>query len=329
MNQRARRAFTLVELLVVITIIGILIALLLPAVQAAREAARRMQCGNNLKQIGLGLHNYHSALKVFPPGETFIEPNRFMSMTYQGRSVDSGHAWSAFILPYIEQMPVYQGLNWNVPGWVNSAAMKNADPKHYAAVTTVISTYLCPSSQESPTCQVVCSDPNCPANLLGVIMYSGIAGSDRSGVPSTLGTCHLWSKVRLEDVKDGTSNTMGVGESSGLTECQKLNPCGSTSNTVPSWDLGYWDSTTRPELVWPCKTIAFPPKTAYFYDDPDAKSCDPLISTITRAALKSAHPGGIHVMLLDGSVRFISDSIDMTTYKNLADRDDGNVLGQF
>ena len=329
MNRRGSRlGFTLVELLVVIAIIGILIALLLPAVQAAREAARRMQCSSNLKQIGVALHNYNSAHGMFPPAETFLETGPFASgRSYKGRSVGSGHAWSAFILPYLEQQAVYDMINWEVPGWVNSTSIMNADLRHYAAMTSVISTYICPSSPEASTFNGVLSPADHPANKLALIQYVGIAGSDRAGSPSELGVFFTVSETRVRDIPDGTANTMGVGEYAGVTEGQKLSPIGGTGNNSGSWDLGYWGGG---ELgVWPARTIAFPAMSPNFYYEVEIAEQPPLTSTITRAALKSPHPGGIHIMLMDGSVRFLSLEVDFMTYQDLADCADGNVLGSW
>ena len=145
MNCRApthrTSGFTLVELLVVIAIIGILIALLLPAVQAAREPARRMQCSNHLKQMGLALHNYHSTHRTFPMGESLIADGQYARYSYGSAMVGSGHAWSGFVLPYLEQKSVYEQLNWSLPGWTgitDADAVRNADPLHFAALTAVI-----------------------------------------------------------------------------------------------------------------------------------------------------------------------------------------------
>jgi prepilin-type N-terminal cleavage/methylation domain-containing protein len=339
---RQKNAFTLIELLVVIAIIGILVALLLPAVNAAREAARRAQCSNNLKQIGIALHNYHGAHGAFPPGETYIEiagSNQVGGRIRlgDGKSVISGHAWSAFILPFLEDSMVYDRLNWSLPGWCTSAEMRDADLEHYAACSTVVSPYICPSSPESP--QYNGKSGDLPVNSMGLIQYVGIAGSDLMRGTfwdetydtygrrvANGGTFYLHSKTRVRDIIDGTSKVMGVGEYSGVTECQALNPFGGTTNNGTGWNLGFKGGG---DFIWPARTIAFPPNSRYFWDDPDAKTCDPIQSTITKGALKSMHPGGIHALMLDGSTHFLEENIDLTTYKNLADIDDGNVLVEY
>jgi prepilin-type N-terminal cleavage/methylation domain-containing protein/prepilin-type processing-associated H-X9-DG protein len=330
-NCSRNTAFTLVELLVVITIIGILIAMLLPAVQAAREAARNMQCGNNLKQIGVALHNYHSAIGVFPPGETFIVggPDPRFSVSYNGTTVQatSGHAWSAMILPYLEQQNVFVNINWSMPGWVYTDALRDADQKHYNAICTSIGAYLCPSSNATPKVNAYPSGTTTAANPLGLIEHVGIAGSDRDGVASKLGVMFVDSKINIAYIYDGTSNTLAVGEYSGTTKCQGLNGIGGTSDNAVGWDLGSWGGG---ETTWPVKTIAFPPNGPYYYDQANVRGeCPCLVSVISRASLKSMHPGHINVLLCDGGVRSLDNNIDMTTYKNLADRDDGQVLGPF
>ena len=139
--KRNQIGFTLVELLVVIAIIGILIALLLPAVQAAREAARRTQCGNNLKQIGLALHNYESGKKVFPPAyvtqDTHATGSSYgVSYTDENKNGPTGFAWGTFLLPYLEELSLYQSFNFNICCWA---------PENAPAARTKVSAFLCPS----------------------------------------------------------------------------------------------------------------------------------------------------------------------------------------
>ncbi|MEX0818470.1 MAG: DUF1559 domain-containing protein, partial [Pirellulaceae bacterium] len=135
------RGFTLVELLVVIAIIGILVALLLPAVQAAREAARRMQCSNNLKQLGLALHNYHDTLKTFPPGYVSNRPGVEGSSSWCRSGGVQGAPWTALILPYMEQQNLHDQFNFNVPFQATSNQM--APPN--SNVVIPLDTYSCPS----------------------------------------------------------------------------------------------------------------------------------------------------------------------------------------
>lgn len=316
-NRAGRRAFTLVELLVVIAIIGILIGLLLPAVQKVREAAGRVKCQNNLKQIGIALHNYHSAYEVFPYGESDL------------------HTYAATLLPYIEQDNVYRQITWTIRGYALSAAEAASDPTSFNAHCTAISIYMCPSSPVSKTQNAY--------NYAGsgswydkyyILEYVAIGGSDRDPKypsASRLGSMFYNSALSVRDITDGMSNTIGVGEYAGLTQNQVLNQYGGTTDNCVTWDLQAWSPGT--EFTWPVKTIAFPPNSPYFWcaygpgTDRWVGQCN--ANVVSRAALKSPHPGGVNILLMDGAVRFLTNSINMTTYKDLADRADGNVLGDY
>jgi prepilin-type N-terminal cleavage/methylation domain-containing protein/prepilin-type processing-associated H-X9-DG protein len=328
------RAFTLIELLVVIAIIAVLIGLLLPAVQKVREAAARMKCQNNLKQIGLALHNYHDANSKFPPGDTKLILKDLIGPSHSG---EGGHAWSSFLLPYIEQGNVYNRINQNLPGYVVWPQVMAADPVHFAAVCTVIQTYLCPSSGHAPTFNYDGSAPGGSFyNKLGMLEYQGIAGSDRRGpFVSHDGTFYFNSTTKITDITDGTSNTMGIGELSGLAKGERYNAYGGLSDNDCTWDLGWWrdGEPSALDFSWPVKTIAFPPNGPYFWDAYDVNSPSyvgkALLRTVARESLTSNHTGGINILLLDGSVHFLAETINLEVYKNLADRADGNVTGNF
>jgi prepilin-type N-terminal cleavage/methylation domain-containing protein/prepilin-type processing-associated H-X9-DG protein len=195
--MKPRPGFTLVELLVVIAIVGLLIALLLPAVQAAREAARRASCLNNLRQMGLGLQNYHDTHRSFPPGG--IEPRSFFRPN--GRQL----AWSLFLLPFVEQQPLYQQVDTGKA----FDAPENAD-----AAATVLGLYACPSV---------------PGALelvegRGPCQYGGIYG-ERITSPNNppKGTMLYHRAIRIRDVLDGTSNTLAISEDSEFSDGQWIN----------------------------------------------------------------------------------------------------------
>jgi len=190
---------------VVIAIIGILIALLLPAVQAAREAARRMSCSNNLRQIGIGLHNYHAALGCFPPGGLEYrwtwDPQANKPKYPNGRQF----AWSAFLLPFIEQEPLYDMIDFSRP----FDAPENAE-----AAATVISTYICPTVPRS----------SCLSEGRGVTDYGGINGeriTSRNDPPK--GTMLYEQAIRIAEISDGTSTTLIVSEDSAWADGQWIN----------------------------------------------------------------------------------------------------------
>jgi prepilin-type N-terminal cleavage/methylation domain-containing protein len=189
MDARTRRGFTLIELLVVIAIIAVLIALLLPAVQSAREAARRSQCINNLKQIGLGLHNYHSAIGSFPMGTTvaFQDPNVSASWGTWGAL--------ALLLPYLEQQPLYNSCNFSVSVWQGTLAVLNT-----TAYLAKIAVYVCPS--DGMTGQ---------ANTNNYFGSMGTTAGYRNNADSS-GIFALSRTYGIQNITDGTSNTVAFSE---------------------------------------------------------------------------------------------------------------------
>jgi prepilin-type N-terminal cleavage/methylation domain-containing protein/prepilin-type processing-associated H-X9-DG protein len=328
-----KKAFTLVELLVVIAIIGVLVALLLPAVQSAREAARRMQCANNLKQIGLAFHNYESSFKVLPP-ETMCP----------GTGV---HGPTAFvhILPQIEQSGIYQrlaavGFGNTVSYWMGSSGAKT--PLIRAALDAyIIKGYRCPSSM-LPQFQTVVD-----ARLM-VPSYAMIAGSnlhqstDHKGQNG--GHCSAGGLFtgnfprRFAEASDGTSNTMMLGEQSNWVANNKSNLriafeasgpwMGVKNSRIPNGD-GTWSITGSHDANTLMADMRSYGMTT-IRDAPNPKGTASYMNIVNcNTPLTSAHPGGVQIGLADGSVRFVTDNINLVTYKYLADRDDGNALGDF
>lgn len=200
-----RGGFTLVELLVVIAIIGLLVGLLLPAVQAAREAARRASCTNNLRQIGLGLHNYHQAMSCFPPGgiehRSMINPKTGLPYGPAGRQL----AWSLMLLPYVEQQPLYDRIDTSKP----FDAPENAD-----AAKTILSLYICPSATNQRELR----------QGRGPCDYGGIYGERITGPNHPPKGMMLYDRsLTVADVTDGTSGTIIVSEDSGFRDGQWIN----------------------------------------------------------------------------------------------------------
>lgn len=338
MPARRRRSsgFTLIELLVVIAIIAVLIALLLPAVQQAREAARRTQCKNNLKQIGLALHNYHDVALCFPPASCF--------RSYQ----EGGTTMWVHILPYIDQANIWNRVNHN--RYLYGVARTDPDA---VAANQVIPIFYCPSTNMVKTYNYTnYAGAGASYNDHGMVEYMMIAGSDRCP-PGFGATCHPLiidrgirgpisaggsfmytnchanaSIVRMESFKDGTSNTMGIGEYSGTTTGQHPTAYGGGGDDAP----GPYVLAENSGCVWNylVRTIGPPPNARWFYNshmsDGDPRN---VVGPFHTAAMHSQHEGGIHILLMDGSARFISENIDITTYKNLADKDDKQTLGEF
>lgn len=292
-SPQDRRGFTLIELLVVIAIIAILIALLLPAVQQAREAARRTQCRNNLKQIGLALHNYHDTHSVFPPGQL---RGRNPS---SGLEFGNGASWGAFLLPFMDQAPLYNRLNFNCGiTQASSGCPNNALVRTLGAIPGVI----CPSDAERPALRAAHGStepnyiPSAPAtSYFGTIGPFNTWGD--SGAPRVSGgifTIDPGPRVNISAITDGTTNTIAVGE-----------------QTYRVWTGGYWLGLTHPN------------------QDPsnpgtDSACCQdwwlhwglyPITNRLQPGMLHpqlrfgSEHTGGAHFLMADGSVRFISENI--------------------
>ena len=281
MNRHHNKAFTLVELLVVIAIIGILVSLLLPAVQAAREAARRMSCYNNLKQIGLALHNYHDANKSLPMGWIGVD-----QATRQPHALGQpGWGWAARVLPFLEQSNVESLLNGNLP---------ITDPSNQAARDTHLALYRCPSDANSR--EFFDLTGSMPTVRIPTANYVGMAGTQELANCETLaiglqcrtdGIFYHNSSTQFRDITDGLSNTFMVGERN--SKIDKSTWVGSIPGANEGFErfLGIADH---------------PPNTLGAHLDD----------------LSSYHPAGTNFAIADGSVRLITNTIDLNVYQALA-----------
>jgi prepilin-type N-terminal cleavage/methylation domain-containing protein len=316
-----RPAFTLIELLVVIAIIAILIALLLPAVQQAREAARRSSCKNNLKQIGLALHNYHDVHGRFPLGSLTRNAASYGgNYTRNGDTFanNSGLNWMCRILPFMDQGPLYQKFDLN-------RALNNGSNR--ALVATVITTYLCPSDAYNDVklnrygTQWGRSNygGNMARQIGGTPNYKNI-NSEQKGFMGYGGSCNM------AQITDGSSNQVAVWEI-------RVGPAASDSRGT--WALGRVGASlvTGCDNVGDCRT-GINCGTA---NSADVHGCTNATALGMgcwgggdgQAAPQSLHVGGCHALLGDGSTRYMSENMDMTIQRRLNSIADGNVLGQF
>jgi prepilin-type N-terminal cleavage/methylation domain-containing protein len=311
----ARRGFTLVELLVVIAIIGVLVALLLPAVQAARESARRMSCSNNLKQLALGIHNYHDTHNVFP-WEMYRNP---------------GWGWGAFILPFIEQQNLHQALNVGSPPALPVATtLFNGVP----LLQQPVKTFLCPSNPGPPTNSFYSNPANANQN-------NGYARSSYVCNQQVLPHVSYPGPFRFASVTDGTTNVFLLGE-----RRFQLEPLANRYTGAIFIGIGTGSDS---QLTFHATT---PINTPSFQSTSLTNAATNDTARRLRFAISSAHPGGAMFALGDASVRFVNQTIASNpqavanaggangtngsnlagpgfTYQNLLAKDDGNVVGDF
>ena len=300
-----RRGFTLIELLVVIAIIAVLIALLLPAVQQAREAARRSQCKNNLKQIGLAMHNYHDTFRAFPPGQF-----NYLSSDLTG-SVNR-YCWMQMILPYIDQAPLY---NQFAP-YMSSASLATV-AYNWPSVGTVIPSLMCPSDPAGPKTTSASGPQGFHGNYVASA-GSTVFGSNGGG-GSLNGMFFPFSKINVRDVSDGLSNTLMMAEIIVVTDTASNDFRGRYYN---SWEGNVLVSTLNP----PNTSVG---DVASYCVSTTSAPCAANTSSNVNQSARSYHTGGVHSGLADGSVRFISSNISTVTWNSLGTRATGEVLGEF
>lgn len=348
-----RKGFTLIELLVVIAIIAVLIALLLPAVQAAREAARRSSCVNNLKQLGLALHNYESIHNGFPPGRinTYVTGN--------------GHCWGTYsqLLPQLEQQPLFNAMNFVMnpdPDFTTSSAVVNQ-----TAAVTVLNTLLCPSDGGPPTVQVGGGFYAGHNYLLNVGSGFSVVQSPPSGMLPPNGILFENSLVRIASITDGTSNSVAISESirstfgaptgfSGVAVFAEdplggfvitgNNSAGNGPRITSDADYQARCVVSNPPGFQPTRGIKWlygaPGHSMYNHRRPpndkrpdcrgglphSDKSAADWINLSLNITSRSRHVGGANSVFCDGHVQFIKDTVSVPTWQSLGSRNGGEII---
>jgi prepilin-type N-terminal cleavage/methylation domain-containing protein/prepilin-type processing-associated H-X9-DG protein len=319
-GRKSQRGFTLIELLVVIAIIAILIGLLLPAVQKVREAAARMSCSNNLKQLGLALHNYHDQNQKMPPGcATDAAP--------YGTGGGWGSSWKVFILPHIEQDNIFR--QWQFTG--NSGYTHATNMPLVNRIT--IKSYRCPSS---PLPDFYASSNN-NGSIQMMSSYTGVAGSSIDvgavstgyGIISAGGILYASSTVTMTGISDGTSNTILVGEQSNhLRDANNVPIPGSytaiTSQGPHGWTMGTGSAaigTANTERHFNCSTTLYTINAKGMTNAGGTSH-----NTGMNIPFSSGHSGGANMLMGDGSVRFMSDSTALQTLQWMSSRAGGEVI---
>ena len=296
-DMRRRHGFTLIELLVVIAIIAIIVALLLPAVQQAREAARRAQCRNKLKQIGIALHNYHETHGTFPPG--FVQ--RDMSDAYE----HIGYAWGVMLLPQLEQDALFQSLDFESPSLPRVSLTEwkcPSDPKVDGETGWNNAVWGVSGVPPVPRLQDNFIDFAAKASFVGNYGTGTLTNSPGNGMFSGN------SSIRMRDLTDGSSVTFAAGERS-----MEAGPA--------TWAGVHYFQTTAMT-----GTTSANQNDGHFVLG-SAGVASP--KDVAPNGFSSAHQGGLHMLLCDGAVKFVSDVIDIRTWQNLGSRSDGNVVGGY
>lgn len=337
-SKTERSGFTLIELLVVIAIIAVLIALLLPAVQQAREAARRSQCKNSLKQVGLAMHNHHDTYNRMPPGCA----NDTAPFGTSGGNT-WGSSWMVYLLPFMDQAPLYNQMNFTVgsSGYTTNSAILGG---------FTMPVLRCPSSPLPA--QTTANNTNAIANYNGGAAapmksnYVGVAGvvngiipaynetrnfSGGAGISSGGGTLSTGSKTKFSDMTDGSTNVIMVSEHSDyLVDTAGTKQAWGASGPHGNW-MGHASTAydaSGDNRMFNCMTLRYKINQKTGWTD-NVGGLGVGWNTGVNSPLVSAHAGGVHGLRGDGSVVFLSENVDFPTLARLCCIDDGQVVGEY
>ena len=323
-SRQCRSGFTLVELLVVIAIIGTLVGLLLPAVQAARESARRSACQNNLKQLGVALHNYHDATRGFPKGNRCTTSALPPMSASPGDPTATREPWTIAILPYAENVALYSKFDFNQPFLshvVNSTlrqetTLPSTNPNP-AAQNTMNPLFKCPSDPESPESPL----KNNYFGVMGGVTASG-QGAAWTGISPTSyeiynnGILFLNSARGIKNITDGTSKTFLVGET--------IYQYNTSSEKFYGWGQG---ARTRVDLGDKCFLQNVAATKSQINSKPQQAAAGLHVYLIWQTTFSSSHPGGTQFLTADGGVSFISEDVNLTIYRQMGVVNDGAPVG--
>jgi prepilin-type N-terminal cleavage/methylation domain-containing protein len=299
-NSRSRRGFTLIELLVVIAIIAILVALLLPAVQQAREAARRSQCKNQLKQLGIGLHNYHDVHTVLP----FATITRIAAASgIPGSTSNTRQSWFHMVLPYVDAANLYDEISPRIQG--------NQFPGGWPEATVRIPTFMCPSDPVSGKV----SQQGFHGNYLVCHGSTGVGGNNTFG--NTNGMFFPISSTRFRDVTDGMANTVAMGEIKLVKDSIPASGagnvvCGGSHDLRGRYHNAYHGNVTFTTLRSPNTSVG---DLLQYCNGTEEVPCRGCTSGNMETHTRSWHTGGSHCLIADGAVRFVSQNIDQATFQ--------------
>ncbi len=332
-SSLARRlhGFTLIELLVVIAIIAVLIALLLPAVQQAREAARRTQCRNHLKQYGLAMHNYHDTYTAFPYG--------LRSLGGIPGEMANRETWFHPLLPYVDQTSLYQAYwKWHIDSMA-TGGYAGSGRTHIQQMATFTQRFLpvpvasCPSNPGGPG---INGDPASSGGFQGNYVVCTGDGNDLRASPTQAalrGMFWINSRVKLRDVVDGTSNTIMMSEVIVRGFPKGIRSYGEAGSY---WNGGYWGEYGFTALEVPNTSVAdniYGVEIASTFEcKEDTNPLAPCVAVKTGLAqnyARSYHTGGVHALMADGSTRFVSSNINLATWRGLSTRANSEIIGEF